>query len=70
MPKPSAFLDLATLGQLCRDTGGKVKWIQTSGGWQEQFQQELLRPVMSFYGTDAILKFRCYLSILSDFLDY
>lgn len=59
LPKPMAFLDLATLGQLCRIACGKLKWIKTSGSWREQFQQELLRSILSFHGTDAIFKVRC-----------
>jgi hypothetical protein len=59
LPRPVAFLDLATLGHVCRVTCGKLKWIKTSGDWKQQFQQELLRPVLSFHGTDAIFKVRC-----------
>lgn len=59
LPKPMAFMDVATLGQLCRITCGKLKWIRTSGSWKEQFQEELLRPIVSFYGMDAVFKVRC-----------
>jgi len=58
-PPPSAFMDLATLGKLCRVTCGRLTWIKTTGGWKEALQETLLRPVCSFYGTDAIFKVRC-----------
>lgn len=57
-PKPMAFLDLATLTEVCRITCGKLTWVR-SPDWKEQLQNELLRPVLSFYGTDAIFKVRC-----------
>jgi protein transport protein SEC24 len=55
---PMAFLDLATLGELCRITSGKIKWIR-SRQWKEQLLEELQRPVLSFVGLDAVFKLRC-----------
>jgi len=53
------FMDLGTLGQLCRVTCGKLTWVKTSGDWKDALSQALLRPIDSFYGTDAIFKVRC-----------
>lgn len=39
-PTPMAFLDLATLGELCRTTSGHLKWIR-SRHWEEQLLEEL-----------------------------
>jgi len=40
-PSPQSFLDIATLGELCRATCGKLKWIRGNHAWQEQLQEEL-----------------------------
>ena len=58
MPKPMGYLDLGTLGELCRITSGALKWIRAPD-WEEQFTEELCRPLLSFFGTDAIFKIRC-----------
>ena len=58
LPKPMAYLDLGTLGELCRISSGTLKWIRAPN-WKEQFKQELLRPILAFVGTDAIFKVRC-----------
>jgi protein transport protein SEC24 len=58
MPKPMGYLDLGTLGELCRISSGALKWIRAPE-WQEQFTEELCRPLLSFFGTDAIFKIRC-----------
>jgi protein transport protein SEC24 len=58
LPTPMAFLDLATVGELCRITSGKCKWIR-SRQWKEQLLEELRRPVLSFTGCDAVFKLRC-----------
>ena len=58
LPKPMAYLDMGTLGELCRISSGTLKWIRAPD-WKEQFKQELLRPILSFVGTDAIFKARC-----------
>ena len=53
-----AFLDLATLGELCRVTCGKLLWIPMTD-WQATLQAELRRQVQSHTGWDAIFKLRC-----------
>jgi protein transport protein SEC24 len=55
---PSNFLDLATLGELCRVTCGKLMWITTSD-WDERIYEELSRQLQSFSGWDAVFKVRC-----------
>lgn len=55
---PQRALELATLGELCKVTCGKLSWISTLG-WQEQLYQELSRQVQSFSGWDAVFKVRC-----------
>ena len=39
-PKPMAFLDLATLGELCRGTAGRLKWIRAAD-WRQELKLEL-----------------------------
>jgi len=57
LPKPMAFLDFGTLGELCRKSSGTLKWIRAPD-WKEQFREELCRPILSFVGTDVIFKVR------------
>jgi protein transport protein SEC24 len=57
-PTVVPFLDLGTLGELCRITSGRIKWIR-SRRWKEQLQEELQRSVLSFVGRDAVFKVRC-----------
>jgi protein transport protein SEC24 len=52
------FLDLATLGELCRMTSGRLLWIPVSQTWQSTLQEELRRQVQGFAGTDAVFKLR------------
>jgi hypothetical protein len=51
------FLDLATLSELCRTSGGNLAWISTAD-WTDLFREELSRQVISFHGWDAVLKVR------------
>lgn len=39
-PATVPFLDLATLGELCRITSGRIKWIR-SRRWEKEMQEEL-----------------------------
>jgi len=55
---PQLFLDLATLGELCRVTCGKLSWINTKD-WKETFYEELSRQLQVFSGWDAVFKVRC-----------
>ena len=55
---PHRGLDIATLSELCKVTGGKLTWL-TCSDWQESLQEELLRQVMSYRGHDAVFKIRC-----------
>ena len=57
-PATVPFLDLATLGELCRMTSGRIKWIR-SRRWKDEMQEELRRPAFSFLGRDAVFKLRC-----------
>lgn len=53
-------LELATQGEICRATCGKLTWIAAPGmGWKEPLAEELKRPVMCFQGWDAVFKVRC-----------
>ena len=51
------FLDLATMGELCRCTGGKLIWIRSTD-WQETLREELSHAMQSFVGYDAVFKVR------------
>lgn len=62
------FLDVATLGEFCRITCGRLKWLKCSDGLELatgessyglQLKEELLRSAVSFMGTDAVFKVRC-----------
>jgi protein transport protein SEC24 len=52
------FLDLATLGELCRVTCGNLLWLPSFGDWQGALQEELRRRVQLFEGYDAVFKLR------------
>ncbi|GKY92125.1 hypothetical protein MPSEU_000183900 [Mayamaea pseudoterrestris] len=52
------FMDLATLGELCRVTSGKLAWIDVST-WKTQLYEELVRQIYSFSGWDVVFKLRC-----------
>jgi protein transport protein SEC24 len=52
------FLDLATLGELCRVSCGKLMWV-TTRGWEETIYEELSRQLQSFSGWDTVFKVRC-----------
>jgi protein transport protein SEC24 len=51
-------LELATLGELCKVTGGKLSWI-TCEDWQQALFEELSRQALSYSGWDAVFKVRC-----------
>ena len=56
LPQPQ--LDLATLGELCKVTGGSLAWINCQQ-WEEPLLEELTRRVQSFSGWDGVFKVRC-----------
>jgi protein transport protein SEC24 len=51
------FLDLATMGELCRLTNGKLMWIRAAE-WRDTLREELSRSIQSFVGYDAVFKVR------------
>lgn len=55
---PQPPLELATLGELCKVTCGKLSWI-SAFDWHEPLREELTRQVQSFAGWDAVFKVRC-----------
>jgi hypothetical protein len=55
---PQPFLDLATLGEVCRVSCGRLIWIRTQE-WQTPFREELTRSLQIFTGWDAVFKVRC-----------
>jgi hypothetical protein len=52
------YMDLATLGELCRTTCGTLMLIN-SLSWEDSFREELTRQLQSFIGYDAVFKLRC-----------
>jgi len=52
------FLDLATLGEVCRRSCGQLHWVNCHE-WQENMHQALSRHIQSFAVTDAVFKLRC-----------
>jgi protein transport protein SEC24 len=54
----TSFLDMATLGEVCRATCGKLMWVSAQN-WQEAFYEELTQQLQSFSGHDAVFKLRC-----------
>jgi protein transport protein SEC24 len=55
---PPAYLDLATLGELCRNTCGKLFHVSNKD-WNPIILEELRAQVFSFTGWDAVFKVRC-----------
>jgi protein transport protein SEC24 len=55
---PPPFLDVATLGELCRETCGRLLWV-SSTDWKEVLYAELSQSVQVFVGFDAVFKVRC-----------
>eukprot|EP00980_Cylindrotheca_fusiformis_P012359 scaffold3033_cov91-Cylindrotheca_fusiformis.AAC.5 len=55
---PKAFIDVATLGQVCAGSNGSLIRIN-SPNWRECFAQELIKRVTCFAGWDCIFKVRC-----------
>jgi protein transport protein SEC24 len=55
---PQSFLDLATLGEVCRVSNGRLVWVKNAD-WQDTFREELLRSALGFSGWDAVFKVRC-----------
>ena len=65
------FLDVATLGELCRVTCGNFKWLRVgnecgvavngdnSSFTGEQLREELRRSALAYTGTDVVFKLRC-----------
>ncbi|KAL7453213.1 hypothetical protein ACHAWC_004887 [Mediolabrus comicus] len=70
-PNMREFLDVATLGELCRVTCGYFKWLRVgnecgvavNGGSDsftgEQLREELKRSALSYSGSDVVFKLRC-----------
>jgi hypothetical protein len=54
----NSFLDLASLGELCRVSCGRLVWI-AAHQWEKTLHEELRRLLQSFAGWDAIFKVRC-----------
>ena len=54
----SQFLDLATLGEVCRVSCGKLVVI-SANVWEKALREELSRQLQCFSGWDAIFKVRC-----------
>lgn len=54
---PTAFLDMATVGELCRQTCGRLMWIRAAD-WEEPLREELSHATQSFVGYDAVFKVR------------
>jgi len=52
------FLDVATIGELCRQTCGQLMWI-SGPDWQKSMREELTRHLQTFKGVDAVFKLRC-----------
>jgi hypothetical protein len=55
--EPQPPLDLASLGELCKKTSGRLIWIN-GRPWQEAMYEELTRQVQTFCGWDGIFKIR------------
>jgi protein transport protein SEC24 len=55
---PKAFLDVATLGQVCAGSNGNLIRI-TSPTWHECFTKELVKRVTCSSGWDCVFKVRC-----------
>ena len=51
------FMDMATIGELCRQTSGKLIWIRAAD-WEEPLREELAQTAQSFVGYDAVFKLR------------
>jgi hypothetical protein len=53
---PQSFLDLATLGEVCRVSDGRLVWVR-SADWQDTFRKELLDQHLAFRDGTPSLKF-------------
>lgn len=71
-PNMREFLDVATLGELCRVTCGNFKWlrvgnecgvavngINSDSFTGEQLREELKRSALAYTGSDVVFKLRC-----------
>ena len=56
---PASFLDLATLGEVCRVSCGRTIWVCQKQCWDQIMREELLRHLLSWSGWNAIFKVRC-----------
>lgn len=54
---PKAFMDVATMQQICQTTNGRLTWITSQHDWPEALAKALVRP-LQFTGWDAVLKIR------------
>ena len=70
-PNMREFLDVATLGELCRVTCGHFKWLRVGNECGvavngdkdsftgEQLREELKRSALAYTGSDVVFKLRC-----------
>jgi len=71
-PNMREFLDVATLGELCRVTCGHFKWLRVGNECgvavngnkndsftAEQLREELKRSALAYTGSDVVFKLRC-----------
>ncbi|GAX11278.1 hypothetical protein FisN_7Lh378 [Fistulifera solaris] len=54
----NSFLGLASLGELCRLTSGRLYWVQAVQ-WEESLYNNLRSNIRTFSGWDAVFKVRC-----------
>jgi protein transport protein SEC24 len=54
----NSFLGLASLGELCRVTSGRLYWVQAVQ-WEESLYNDLRGNIRTFSGWDAVFKVRC-----------
>ena len=52
------FLDLATLGEVCRKTSGNLVWM-TNMDWETTLYENLRRPLLEHTFWDSVFKVRC-----------
>ncbi|GAX29030.1 hypothetical protein FisN_7Hh378 [Fistulifera solaris] len=54
----NSFLGLASMGELCRVTSGRLYWVQAMQ-WEESLYNDLRSNIRAFSGWDAVFKVRC-----------
>jgi len=53
------FLDTSTLGEVCRETCGKLIWLAANDDWRTSLYTEIKQQIRCFSGWDAVFKLRC-----------